>query len=121
MYTLTLYGDAQWAICNFFLMFIAFALAELGSAAPTSGGLYYWTWTFATSRWRNLLSWIVGCRFYPPALTVLPRAHLFTTDSNSIGLISGVAGVDWGCAVQVMAAVSIGTDESFEPTTGQIL
>ncbi len=45
-------------------MFIAFALAELGSAAPTSGGLYYWTWTYATPRWRNVLSWIVGCRSY---------------------------------------------------------
>ncbi|TFK86126.1 APC amino acid permease [Polyporus arcularius HHB13444] len=90
-----------WAICGLFLMFIAFALAELGSAAPTSGGLYYWTWTYATPRWRNVLSWIVGY-------------------SNSIGLIAGLAGVDWGCAVQVMAAVSIGTDESFVPTTGQI-
>ncbi|OJT12376.1 hypothetical protein TRAPUB_11078 [Trametes pubescens] len=89
-----------WAVCSVFLMFVALALAELGSAMPTSGGLYYWTWTFATPRWRNVLSWIVGY-------------------SNSIGLISGVASVDWGCAVQLMAAVSLGRDEGFAPTTGQ--
>ncbi|KAH9918711.1 APC amino acid permease [Epithele typhae] len=90
-----------WGICSFFLMFIALALAELGSAAPTSGGLYYWTWSYASPRWRNLLSWIVGY-------------------SNSIGLIGGVASVDWGCAVQILAAVSIGRDEQFTPTTPMI-
>ncbi|KAI0674185.1 APC amino acid permease [Trametes maxima] len=89
-----------WAICSFFLMFIALALAELGSSAPTSGGLYYWTWQFATPRWRKVLSWVVGY-------------------CNSMGLIAGLASIDWGCAVQLMAAVSIGTDESFVPTTGQ--
>ncbi|RPD65332.1 APC amino acid permease [Lentinus tigrinus ALCF2SS1-7] len=89
-----------WAVCSFFLMFVACALAELGSAAPTSGGLYYWTWTFATPRWRKVLSWLVGY-------------------SNSIGLIAGLASIDWGCAVQLMAAVSIGTNEKFVPTTGQ--
>ncbi|KAH9855702.1 APC amino acid permease [Lenzites betulinus] len=89
-----------WTVCAVFLMFIALALAELGSAAPTSGGLYYWTWTFATPRWRKVLSWIVGY-------------------SNSIGLLSGVASIEWGCAVQLMAAVSVGSNEVFVPTTGQ--
>ncbi|KAI0701617.1 APC amino acid permease [Earliella scabrosa] len=89
-----------WAVCSFFLMFVALALAELGSSAPTSGGLYYWTWTLATPRWRKVLSWVVGY-------------------SNSIGLIAGLASIDWGCAVQLMAAVSIGTNERFVPTTGQ--
>ena len=36
-----------------------------------------------------------------------------------MGLIAGLASIDWGCAVQLMAAVSIGTDEAFIPTTGQ--
>ncbi|OBZ78504.1 putative amino-acid permease C11D3.08c [Grifola frondosa] len=89
-----------WAICSFFLMFVALALAELGSSAPTAGGLYYWMWTFATPRWRNVLAWVVGY-------------------SNSIGFIAGLASVDWGCAVQLMAVVSIGNDTTFVPTTGQ--
>lgn len=36
-------------------------MAELASAAPTSGGLYYWTYIYSTPKWRNLLSWITGC------------------------------------------------------------
>ncbi|KII84524.1 hypothetical protein PLICRDRAFT_117614 [Plicaturopsis crispa FD-325 SS-3] len=89
-----------WATCAFFLTFIALAMAELGSAAPTSGGLYYWTFMFSSPRWRTLLAWIVGY-------------------SNTIGNLSAVASVDWGCAVQIMAAVSIGSGLSFAPTTAQ--
>ncbi|KAI0646185.1 APC amino acid permease [Trametes meyenii] len=90
-----------WTVCAVFLMFIGLALAELGSAAPTSGGLYYWTWKYASPKWRKILSWIAGY-------------------SNSIGLISGFSSINWGCAVQLMAGVSLGSDGSFVPTTGQI-
>ncbi|KAA1473610.1 amino acid transporter [Dentipellis sp. KUC8613] len=89
-----------WTVCVFFLMFVALALAELGSAAPTSGGLYYWTHSFSSPRYKNVLSWIVGY-------------------SNSVGNIASVASVDWGFAVQLMAAASIGSDFTFLPTTAQ--
>ncbi|PSR83465.1 hypothetical protein PHLCEN_2v5737 [Hermanssonia centrifuga] len=82
-------------------MFIGLALGELASAAPTSGGLYFWTYKYASPDWRNLLSWIVGY-------------------SNTMGNIAGVASIEWGCAVQLMAAVSIGSNLTFTPTTGQI-
>lgn len=42
-------------------------------------------------------------------------------DSNTMGNIAGVASIEWGCAVQLMAAVSIGSNLTFTPTTGQIL
>ncbi|TDL24693.1 amino acid transporter [Rickenella mellea] len=90
-----------WAVSSFLILFIGLAMAELGSAAPTSGGLYYWTHSFSSPNARNLLSWIVGY-------------------SNTIGIIAGVASVDWGCAVQIMAAVSIGSNMTFAPTTAQI-
>ncbi|CDO77529.1 hypothetical protein BN946_scf184912.g28, partial [Trametes cinnabarina] len=91
-----------WAICSIFLMSVALALAELASSAPTSGGLYYWTYTFAAPRWKRVFSWVAGY-------------------SNTMGLVSGLASIEWGCAVQLMAAVSIGTNERFIPTTGQTL
>ncbi|KAH9475699.1 putative amino-acid permease C11D3.08c [Psilocybe cubensis] len=99
------YGGASamiwgWAVCGIFLTFIALAMAELGSAAPTSGGLYYWTFKFSSPRWRCLLSWIVGY-------------------SNTVGNIASVASVDWGCAVQIMAAASIGSGLNFQATTAQ--
>ncbi|OBZ67516.1 putative amino-acid permease PB24D3.02c [Grifola frondosa] len=89
-----------WAVCSFFLVFIALAIAELGSAVPTAGGLYFWTFMYSSPKYRNLLSWIVGY-------------------SNTITYMAGTAGVDWACAVQIMAVVSIGSDMTFVATTAQ--
>jgi len=89
-----------WATCAFFLTFIALAMADLGSAMPTSGGLYYWTYKYSSPRWRTLLCWIVGY-------------------TNTITNVACMASVDWGCAVQICAAVSIGTNMSFSATTSQ--
>jgi len=48
------------------------------------------THRFASPRYRNLLSWIVGY-------------------SNTIGSITGLASIDWGCAVQIAAGIEIGS------------
>ncbi|KAL0954677.1 hypothetical protein HGRIS_003626 [Hohenbuehelia grisea] len=89
-----------WATCSVFLMFIAMAVAELGSSAPTAGGLYYWTFKFSPPKYRNFLSWIVGY-------------------TNTIAYVSAITGVDWGCSVQIMAAATIGSDFTFVPTVYQ--
>lgn len=40
-------------------------------------------------------------------------------DANTLGLIAGVASVDWGLAIQIGAAASIGSDMMFTPSTAQ--
>ncbi|KAF8662742.1 hypothetical protein AX16_001100 [Volvariella volvacea WC 439] len=89
-----------WAVASIFILFIGLSMAELASSAPTSGGLYFWTYALASPRWRNLLCWIVGY-------------------ANTIGSVAAVASIDWGCAVQVMAAASIGSHGAFEATSAQ--
>jgi len=90
-----------WAVASFFILLVGMSMAELASAAPTSGGLYFWTHSLSSPRWRNLLAWIVGY-------------------ANTIGSIASIASIDWGCAVQIMAAASIGSpNQSFSATAGQ--
>ncbi|KAK7688471.1 hypothetical protein QCA50_008009 [Cerrena zonata] len=87
-----------WAVASFFILLIGMSMAELASAAPTSGGLYFWTHSLSSPKYRNVLAWIVGY-------------------ANTIGSIASIASIDWGCAVQIMAAVTIGSkDQSFEAT-----
>ncbi|KAH7342013.1 hypothetical protein B0J17DRAFT_715157 [Rhizoctonia solani] len=81
-------------------MFVGLAMAELASAAPTSGGLYFWTWTFSSPKYKKILSWVVG-------------------HANTIGTIAGIASIDWGRAVQVMAAAAIGSGGKFRIYLGQ--
>ncbi|KAF8999307.1 amino acid/polyamine transporter I [Cyathus striatus] len=89
-----------WATCCVFVMTIAFAMAELASSAPTSGGLYYWTFKYSSPRYRMVASWVVGY-------------------VNSVGYIAGASGLEFALSVQILAAVSIGTDGTYIPTTGQ--
>ncbi|CUA75899.1 putative amino-acid permease PB24D3,02c [Schizosaccharomyces pombe 972h-] [Rhizoctonia solani] len=89
-----------WLAASIFILFVGMAMAELASAAPTSGGLYFWTWTFSSPKYKKILAWLVGY-------------------ANTIGTIAGIASIDWGCAVQVMAAAAIGSGGKFIATTGQ--
>ncbi|KAG9103795.1 GABA-specific high-affinity permease [Ceratobasidium sp. 370] len=90
-----------WVVASLFVCCVALAMAELASAAPTSGGLYYWAWTFSPPQYRKILAWVTGY-------------------ANTIGLIGGIASVDWGFAIQIMAVSTIGSDGTFVPTTGQL-
>ncbi|KAF8875726.1 APC amino acid permease [Gymnopilus junonius] len=90
-----------WLVASIFILLVGISMAELASAAPTSGGLYFWTYSLASPKWRSVLCWTVGY-------------------SNTIGSIASVASIDWGCAIQIMAAVTIGSGGSFSPTSAQL-
>ncbi|KAJ6618481.1 hypothetical protein B0H10DRAFT_1795194 [Mycena sp. CBHHK59/15] len=102
--------SAMWAVSSVFIMFIALTMAELGSAAPTSGtplhvsenlgGLYYWTYKYSSPRYCNILCLVIGY-------------------TNTVTYISGVAGIGCSCATAVMAAASISSDGNFIPTVNQ--
>ncbi|KAF9220253.1 amino acid transporter [Gyrodon lividus] len=90
-----------WAFATCFILCIGMSLGELASSAPTSGGLYYLTYRLSSPRTRNILCWIVGY-------------------ASTIGTITGLASVNWGCAVQITAAASISSEQQFVPTDSQV-
>lgn len=64
-----------WFLASGFIFVVGLAMADLGSAMPTSGGLYWWTHFFASPRTRNPLSFLVGY-------------------SNTLGLVGGLCSID---------------------------
>ncbi|KAI6047537.1 amino acid/polyamine transporter I [Pisolithus marmoratus] len=90
-----------WLVASTLIFSTGLSIAELASAAPTAGGVYFWTHSLAPPRWRNLLCWLVGY-------------------ANATGYVAAVASVDWGCAVQITAAVSIGSGQTYVATNAQI-
>jgi amino acid transporter len=53
----------------------AFTMAEICSALPTSGDLYYWSPRLSGDRWAPFASWITGWYFhcylsYPPCIII---------------------------------------------------
>jgi amino acid transporter len=86
--------------CSEFDFLIDFGIPLLLPAcANNREQLYFWTFSLASPKYRNVLCWCVGY-------------------ANTVGSVAAVASIDWGCAVQVMAAANIGT--GFEATSSQL-
>ncbi|KAK0217681.1 hypothetical protein EDD85DRAFT_797906 [Armillaria nabsnona] len=75
-------------------MCIALSIAEMGSSAPTSGALYYWTFKYSPPSCRKYLAWLVGY-------------------VNTIGYIAAVAAGDYACALTILTTVTLGTDGAY--------
>ncbi|KAL1305206.1 hypothetical protein AAFC00_002124 [Neodothiora populina] len=87
-----------WLISGFGCMCIAASVAELVSAYPTAGGLYFTVSRLAPPEWIPSISWITGWL-------------------NLIGQICGVASTEYGSASILLAAVSLGSNGRYTPTT----
>lgn len=88
-----------WLISGAGCMCIAASVAELVSAYPTCGGLYYTISRLVPPNWVPSISWIVGWL-------------------NLLGQVAGVASSEYGSAQILLAAVSIGRDFNWTPSTG---
>jgi amino acid transporter len=87
----TLWG---WAGVGLFVLCVGLAPAEVTSAYPTSGALYYMADRLGGRRWGWYTGWL-----------------------NLLGLLGAIAGIDYGAALFTGAFASIQWD--FEPTPGK--
>lgn len=90
-----------WFIASGCIFIVGVAMADLGSAMPTAGGLYWWTHYFSAPAYKNPLSFLVGY-------------------SNTLGLVGGLCSIDYGFALMLISVVVIATDGAFVPTNGII-
>lgn len=80
-------------------MCIALSVAELVSAYPTSGGLYFTCKYLAPPNWVAEISWLTGWL-------------------NLLGQIAGAASTEYGCAQLLLAAAAMGSNFTYVPTSG---
>ncbi len=71
-------GSIGWPIVSIMVMFVALSMAELASAFPTAGGLYYWASKLGGPGWGWFTGWM-----------------------NLIGQVAVTAGIDFGLATFV--------------------
>ncbi|KAF8707166.1 hypothetical protein HU200_030411 [Digitaria exilis] len=80
-----------WFVAGAFTMAVGLSMAEICSAFPTSGGLYYWSARLSGDRWAPFASWITGW-------------------FNIVGQWAGTASIDFSLAqlIQVIVLLSTG-------------
>ncbi|HTL55401.1 MAG TPA: amino acid permease [Candidatus Limnocylindrales bacterium] len=72
-----------WPLVSLFVLIIAASMAELASAYPTAGGLYFWAYRLGGVRWAWTTAWF-----------------------NMIGQVTTTAGVNIGVAIYLVGAVT---------------
>ncbi|MCJ1303207.1 GABA-specific high-affinity permease [Hypocenomyce scalaris] len=90
-----------WFLAGGCIFVVGLALADLSSAMPTSGGLYWWTHHLAPPKLKNPLSFLVGY-------------------SNTLGLVAGICSVDYGFALQFTSVIVMAKDGNWSPTRGEL-
>ncbi|KAL8730221.1 MAG: hypothetical protein Q9166_004198 [cf. Caloplaca sp. 2 TL-2023] len=90
-----------WFLASGFIFIVGLAMADLGSAMPTSGGLYWWTHFFSSPATRNPLSFLVGY-------------------SNTLGLVGGLCSIDYGFSLMFLSVIVIARDGNWTPSNGVI-
>ncbi|MER5222875.1 amino acid permease [Streptomyces flaveus] len=73
-----------WVGIGFMTLLLGMCLAEVTSAYPTSGGLYYMAHRLGGPRWAWVTGWL-----------------------NLLGLLGAIAGIDYGCALFVGAFANL--------------
>ena len=73
-----------WPIICFFVLMVAFSMAELTSRYPTAGGPYWWANELGGKGWSWMTGWF-----------------------NIVGLVGIVAGVGYGCAIFLNATLAL--------------
>lgn len=89
-----------WLTASCFILTIGLSMAEMGSAMPTSGGLYWWTFKFSPPSIRRPLCFLAGY-------------------ANTLGLIGGLVSIDYGFAELLLSVPAIATDGAFSPNKYQ--
>jgi amino acid transporter len=72
-----------WPVISMFILLVAFSMAELASAMPTAGGIYYWASKLGGPAWGWFTGWF-----------------------NLIGLVAVTASVDYAAATFLNATLS---------------
>jgi amino acid transporter len=91
-----------WVIVCFFTFFVVFGMAEICSAYPTSGGLYYWTGILVPQRHKPLASWFTGW-------------------FNLIGQFAVTAAIDFGLAMLIGSVISLSLNSQWSPQPYHII
>lgn len=75
-----------WLIGGLFTLFVGISMSFLGSAIPTSGGLFYYANYYCPDNFRVPLSFLIGC-------------------SNSLALCGGLCSINYGFVSEMFAAI----------------
>jgi amino acid transporter len=91
-----------WLVVGLFTLSVALGMAEICSAYPTSGGLYFWAGILVPEQHKPIASWFTGW-------------------FNLTGQFAVTTGIDFGLALLVASMISLGRNFEWTPEPYHII
>src|SRR5918996_4534449 len=90
-----------WPIVSLFTLAVAASMAELASAYPTAGGLYFWAFRLGGRTWAWVTAWLnmIGQVTITAGINVAAATYL-------IGAVTRIAGVPSDAAIPVFGTAT---------------
>ena len=94
-------NSVGWPIVSLFTLAVAASMAELASAYPTAGGLYFWAFRLGGRTWAWVTAWLnmIGQVTITAGINVAAATYL-------IGAVTRIAGLPADATVPVFGAVT---------------
>src|SRR5436853_4415506 len=94
-------NSVGWPVVSIFTLAVAASMAELASAYPTAGGLYYWAFRLGGRKWAWVTAWLnmIGQVTATAGINVAAATYL-------IGAITRIAGLPADVAVPVFGTAT---------------
>src|SRR5262249_23203055 len=94
-------NSVGWPLVSLFVLIIAASMAELASAYPTAGGLYFWAYQLGGRRWAWVTAWfnMIGQVTITSGINIAAAIYIVGAATKICGL---TASIHWYFYVLIM-------------------
>src|SRR5213082_2937875 len=97
-----------WPIASLFTLAVAASMAEIASAYPTAGGLYFWSYRLGGRGWAWTTAWLnmIGQVTITAGVNIAAAIYLIGAATHLLGM-PATSGTNWYFQVAVMVVITI--------------
>ena len=98
-----------WPLVSLFTLAVAASMAEIASAYPTAGGLYFWAYRLGGRGWAWTTAWLnmIGQVTITAGINIAAAIYLIGAATRIFGLPAGGFTTTWSFQLLVMVAIMI--------------
>jgi amino acid transporter len=101
-------NSVGWPLVSFFTLAVAASMAEIASAYPTAGGLYFWSFRLGGRGWAWTTAWLnmIGQVTITAGINIAAAIYLIGATTRLLGMPAST-GTNWYFQVAIMVAITI--------------
>src|SRR5436305_8179928 len=101
-------NSVGWPVVSLFTLAVAASMAEIASAYPTAGGLYFWSYRLGGRGWAWLTAWLnmIGQVTITAGINIAAAIYLIGATTHLLGMPPD-SGTNWYFQLAVMVAITI--------------